>query len=81
MGKSNMTNAIGPQPGNEKKAAARRRTRANKRGQVGPLELLGDLSMLPPSRMKNVSILLWIVGYGSAALVVFWMFLVALESL
>ena len=81
MGKSNMIYAMKPRSGNEKKAAARRRTRANKRGQVGPLELLGDLSMLPPSGMKNVSILLWIVGYGSAALVVFLMVLVALELL
>ena len=76
-----MTNVMGPQPGNEKRAEDRRRQRANKTPDPGLIQLLEDISHLPPSSLKTVMIILYLISMGAVAIIVLWMVIVALTSI
>ena len=68
-----MTNAMGPLPGNEKKAEARRRQRANKGPEPSIFKLISDAA----DRGDDASVIIGVMGVLLAVGAIVAMFFVA----
>lgn len=79
----NMSNdwMNGPLPGNEKKAEARRRQRANKRPEPGPIQMLNELASLPSSPGNTALIILYVLLLVIIVGIFAWMFGTAFASI